>query len=128
MSVSAAPAPVALKPSAPVDEKLQTVKISLPSASKVVPQATVNLKPAPSASVAVAGKPGAAISVAGKPGASAVVKAGVATDKSEGAAASVSVANASAPVAQQEGSPLFAIAAAAVAVISLLIQVWTMLG
>jgi len=131
-----------------VDEKTQTAKITLPTPSKPVPQATVNLKAAPTAaapapaagaakpaaSISVAGKPGASVvakpgaSVVAKPGASVAVKAAPAGEKGEGVA-SVSVA---AAVPQsfgaQEAPPVFALAAAAAVVIALGVQIWTMLG
>ena len=98
-------APAAVKPLVPAqaasssEPKKETAKITLPSAPRTVPQATVNLKAAPVSGVAPA---------ASKPAAPASAAPATETQAAE--------------------SPIFAIAAAVVAFLSLGVQVWTMIG
>jgi hypothetical protein len=90
-----------------------TAKISLPAVPRAVPQATVNLKAAPVAAAApVAVKPAAAAGASEKTEVSAATSEAVSTPA----------------VSTGEGTPIFAIAAATVALISLGVQLWTMLG
>lgn len=106
---------------------------------KAAPGATTGAAK-PAASISVAQKPGASVvakpgaSVVAKPGASVVAKAGAsvavkaAADDDDGEpATSISVARMPSNSEQaQDNSPVFAIAAAAVAFIALGVQLWTM--